>query len=166
MASGVTIVLDRRDEFQKLINELARTCVMVGIPASTPARRPDEGETTAPLTNAALGYIHEYGAPEVNIPARPFLHPGIASIQSRIVKRLQRSGELAFAGQSFIGEFNRLGLEAVNAVRKKITDGPFIPLAPATLAARRRKGRTGEKPLLDTGQLRNAITYVIRKVPR
>jgi hypothetical protein len=32
-----------------------------------------------------------------------------------------------------------------------------------TLERRRAKGRTGTKPLIDTGQLRNAITYVLRK---
>jgi hypothetical protein len=49
-------------------------------------------------------------------------------------------------------------------VRAFITAGQgFAPLAAATLAARRRKGRTGTKPLIDTGQLRRAITYVLRR---
>ncbi len=54
------------------------------------------------------------------------------------------------------------GLMGQDAVRGKITSGPFVPLAPATLRARKAKGRTGEKPLIDTGQLRAAYTYVIR----
>jgi hypothetical protein len=31
------------------------------------------------------------------------------------------------------------------------------------LRARRARGRTGDVPLVDTGELRNSITYVIRK---
>jgi hypothetical protein len=68
-----------------------------------------------------------------------------------------------------------------NAVRTKITDGPFAPLADSTLRARARRGRKGAvaelksraqgnapnnanaKPLIDTGQLRKSITYVVRK---
>ena len=54
------------------------------------------------------------------------------------------------------------GLIAQNAVRNKITEGPFVPLAPMTLAKRKARGRTGEKPLIDSGAYRNAQTYVIR----
>jgi hypothetical protein len=35
-------------------------------------------------------------------------------------------------------------------------------LAERTLAARKARGRTGEKPLIDTGQLRNAVTFVVQ----
>ncbi|MBX4298880.1 hypothetical protein K4H04_24285, partial [Mycobacterium tuberculosis] len=63
-------------------------------------------------------------------------------------------------------------------MRAKITEGPFVPLAAATLRARARRGRSGAakelasraagnapdnsnaKPLIDTGQYRQAITYV------
>jgi hypothetical protein len=57
---------------------------------------------------------------------------------------------------------NKAGLIAESSVRKKINEGPFEPLAPKTLQERKRRGRTGEKPLIDTGQLRNSVTYVIR----
>ena len=71
-------------------------------------------------------------------------------------------------------------------MRAKIMDGPFVPLAPATILARLRRGRpgrinssiygrgaiasdehdaaTGMRPLVDTGALRNSINYVIRTV--
>jgi len=48
-------------------------------------------------------------------------------------------------------------------VKAKISSGPFKKLADATLAARRRRGRTGTKPLQDTDQLLNSVTYVMRK---
>src|SRR5260363_213287 len=63
----------------------------------------------------------------------------------------------------------------------KMTEGPFKPRAESTLQARARRGRIGAaielerrrrghtpenanaKPLIDTGQLRKSITYVVRK---
>ena len=35
-------------------------------------------------------------------------------------------------------------------------------LAPVTLAQRRRRGRTGEKPLIDTAQMQRSVTHVVR----
>ena len=55
-----------------------------------------------------------------------------------------------------------IGLQGADAVRAKITSGPFVPLAPKTLAKRRAKGRKGDKPLIDTGALQRAYTYAIR----
>jgi hypothetical protein len=82
-----------------------------------------------------------------------------------------------------------MGMQAVGQIAKqgiqmKIVDGPFEPLSPATLRARaRRGGEIGRaamtelasradgnepdaetaRPLNDTGQMRNAVNYVIRK---
>ena len=46
---------------------------------------------------------------------------------------------------------------ARNAVVRKINKGPFTPNAPATV---KRKGSS--QPLIDTGNLRKSITFVIR----
>lgn len=156
-----------RDELPKLnaaLRALTANRVLVGIPAEDALRRPDPDEGGPPINNAALLYIHEHGAPEANIPARPSLFPGIATVQGEINKRFETCARDALAGKTVnvTRTLTIVGLIAQNAVKAKITEGPFIPLAPATLAARRRKGRTGERPLIDTGQMRNAVTFVIR----
>lgn len=59
---------------------------------------------------------------------------------------------------------NKAGLVAQAAVKNTLRAGEgFPPLADATLAARKRAGFTGTKPLIWTGQLLNSVTYVIRK---
>ena len=59
---------------------------------------------------------------------------------------------------------NKAGLVAQAAIKNTLRSGEgFPPLADATLAARKRAGFTGTKPLIWTGQLLNSITYVIRK---
>lgn len=151
------VVKDNLKLMLKQIQALAATKVLVGVPEAKGQRK---GE---PISNAALAYIHTNGAPEANIPARPFLIPGIKSVQKETAASFKKAGQAALEGKDFTKNLTAIGLRAASAVKKKITDGPFLPLKPGTLAARRRRGRTGTKPLLDTAQMRNAITFVIRK---
>lgn len=144
------------------IRAIGRDRVLIGIPAESPFRKP-EGEGQEP-TNAQLGWIHEFGSPAANIPARPFLLPGVASVRQDIANRLERGIRATLRGNFMDVDktLHAIGLTAQNAVRRKITEGPFIPLSPVTLAKRRAKGRKGTKPLIDTAQLRASVTYVIR----
>ncbi len=133
--------------------------MLVGIPESAP-ERDDE-----PISNAVIGYIQETGSPVNNIPPRPFLVPGVKDAQVPIAAQLGKGAQLALSGQASAAEtaLHSAGLTAQNAVRAKLQAGEdFQPLAESTLAARRRRGRSGTKPLIDTGQLRNSITYVVR----
>ena len=64
-----------------------------------------------------------------------------------------------------ITALHRVGLTAQNSVRRVINAGVAPPLAASTLRSRRTRKvakRTGTVALIDTGQLRNSITYVIR----
>lgn len=163
----MTIVSDRVSGVLAGINVLGTTRVMVGIPAAE-ATRSDDDDAASGINNAALGYIHDNGAPEANIPARPFLEPGIRAVQDKIEAGLRTAADAAMAGrpEAVDRAYHAIGLKAQAAVRSKITTGPFVELKPRTLANRRRRGRNGTKPLIDTGQLRNAIAYVIRKIMR
>jgi hypothetical protein len=183
----VKVKIDKVADVSDALSRLAETRVMAGIPSSKTSRNDDQ-----PINNAQLMAIHESGAPEVNLPARPVVHPAIKASQAEITKGLEEAGKAALAGNVSGTDkaFQAVGIIAQNAMRKRITDGPFAPLSPRTIAARaakagraRRKGEqkyldlvnsgispaeaqtaAGIKPLIDTGQLRRALTYVIRKV--
>lgn len=154
------ITIDNVAKVLASIQDLAGKQVLVGIPATKAER--EDGE---PINNAQLGYIHEYGAPASNIPARPFLIPGVSHAQESINNHLQKAAKAAASGneEKVDAELNATGLIAQAGARNEINNGTFEALSPVTIAARRKRGRTGDKPLIDTGQLRNAITYVIRK---
>jgi hypothetical protein len=156
----VQVPVDKLSQVLASMSELVKKDVLVGIPDSAPERKED-----TPLSNAQIGYIQEFGSPAANIPARPFLIPGVENVQPEVLEEFRAGAKGALNGDTGQVERSmaRAGLKAQNAVRAKIQDGPFAPLAPKTLAARRKRGRSGEKPLLDTGQLRNSVTYVIRK---
>lgn len=156
----MTVVRDNVAKVLAAIQRLTAREVLVGIPATKAER--EDGE---PINNAQLGYIHEFGAPASNIPARPFLVPGVAEKQPAIAARLQKAAKAAMDGNNTVleSELNAAGLLGQNGAREQINNGPHEPLSERTLAARRARGREGDKPLIDTGQLRNSLTYVIRK---
>lgn len=177
-------VIDRLPEVLKALELLVSKKVLVGIPDAKAGRR------DGPASNAVIGYVQETGDPRRNLPARPFLVPGVASIRGDVVAGLGNAGRLALDGKPAAVErqLAALGLLGQNAVRKRITDGIPPPLAASTVAGRLRRTRKGKRllaqlrasgadlgqfgadnytPLIATGQLRQSITYVIRtKLPQ
>lgn len=176
--TGVLKTIDNMQAMRAAVDRLSKQRVLVGVPAEDTAR--DGGG----ITNAALAYIHEKGAPEANIPARPFLAPGVQRVRAENVSDLKKAGELALEGKvdAVDRQFHRVGLRTQNSVRNVIREGVPPPLADSTLAGRARRGRKGAskelaarragaqpgiefaKPLIDTGQLLRAITYVVRRL--
>lgn len=156
---SLRVIKDRVADVLKSVKALTSKEVLVGIPSTT------AGRDDTPINNAEIGYLMETGSPAQNIPERPFLVPGVENAQDKFIPHLKAAGLSALEGKTAMidRDFDRAGFVAANAVKAKITDGPFTPLSPKTLQKRRAKGRTGERPLIDTGQLRRAVTHVVRK---
>ncbi|WP_334468695.1 hypothetical protein [Arsenophonus sp. PmNCSU2021_1] len=177
MKSGVALRLDKTSQLFAALHQLTKQDVLVGIPAEN-SNRDD-----IPFSNAAIGYINEFGSPAKNIPARPHLIPGIRSVETKTTAELKSAAKAILDDQPDKAEqaLNRAGQIAVQGVQTVITQSNFTPLADSTLAARARRGRKGAaqalenrkaglppdnnnaKPLIDTGTYRRAITYVVRK---
>ncbi len=175
---SITKPTDNLKDTLDAMKELDLNHVLIGVPASNAERHAQNGEQ---INNAQIGYLMENGAPEQNIPARAFLAPGVMNIQAQAIAQLKAAGQGALSGDKTVlnKTLNALGMLGRDSVKAKITDGPFAPLAPATIKARLRRRRglslgkrkdifdnlqPGDiRPLIDTGQLRNAITYVVRR---
>lgn len=171
--SRVEVKLDNVAKILADIKKLTSAKVLVGVPADKSGRK-DGG-----VNNAALAYVHNFGSPAQNIPAREFMAPGIKAAQPQIVKSLGKAATAALerkTGQIPV-QLASAGLVAQNAIRGVITADISPELTEQTLKARaRRKGlNKGAKaalatgiqagnvtPLVDTGQLRKSITYVVR----
>lgn len=136
------------------IQNAAKAEVLVGVPASE--NRPHEGSG---ITMAQLASIHEFGAPSAGIPERSFLRSAIIEGQEGISNLISQgvSVYLRDGKQIDLQFYDRIGLYASNLVKDKIVRGPFVPLKEATIE---RKGSS--KPLVDTGALRQSITWVTR----
>lgn len=182
MKSGVTIRLDNTQAILDALKTIGNRDVLVGIPQSADQRPPEEGEKST-FGNAAIGYINEKGSPTQNIPARPHLEPGVQSVQGQTVEQLKAAALSVLEGNAGAAEraLNSAGIIASQGVKRYMTITGFTPLAESTLAARARRGRKGAskelesraagiapdnanaRPLIDTGEYRNSITYVVRK---
>lgn len=154
MKSGVTVITDKTSALRESLDKLMSQEVLAGVPEAKASR---EGE----MNNATLAYIHNFGSPAQNIPARPFLGPGIAKRQDEIVAELRAAGKdaLDMNGNKIGQHLTRVGLLAQAGIRSMFGGGEMAPLKPETVA---RKGGKKTTPLIDTGQLRNSISFVVR----
>lgn len=121
-----------------------------------------DGETTL----AELAAIHEFGAPRAGIPSRSFLRRTFTDEQGRdaLSKFLTRIGTQVVRDTIEIGEaLEQLGAWGVAQVKRRIKANIPPPLKPATIKAKTVGGKKGETPLIDTGQLINAITWEVKK---
>lgn len=156
MQSGMQMITDALPDLLRRLAAVAQRDVLVGVPAGE-AR--DDGPS-----NAEIGYQNEFGSPANNIPARPHLLPGVAAVQDKAAARLTQAADAAASGRVSDAErhLHAAGLLAQNSVRRTLTTTAYRPLSERTLAERRARGRAGTKPLIDTGQYRRSITYVVR----
>lgn len=186
--SRLIVKVDNLGRLVKSINTLVGSSVLVGVPEQTTDDREDEGQD---VTNATLAYIHENGSPANNIPPRPFMTPGVHNAKERIESSFKRAAKAALDNlpSTMKSHLNNAGLNAQSSIKEALTNGTFEPLKPETIAARKRSRKTqsrrenenqylslirqgvtpadaqsqaGIKPLINTGALRDSITYVIR----
>lgn len=149
------------------------TVVRVGIlTGPKKARKHKTGDPNDDATNADIGAEQEFGSFTKKIPPRSFLYKPLngAKAKKRIVAEaaegLQRElerGAAVDAEQSFYG---KIGAGMVAAVQDAFdASGPgWKPLARETILRRRTRKvwpRTGTKPLIDIGELRNAISFKV-----
>jgi hypothetical protein len=168
------ITVDNTKALLQDLKSLARKEVLVGVPEEE-----DPRDQKSPIGNAGLAYIHDNGSPAAGIPAREFMRPGIEKIKNKIEGLLKRAAKAYLDNDKATAEqvLNATGLLAQSSIQKVIRDGEnFKPLKEATLKARLRRRKSLSKlpkemqeeimdsfhPLIDTGQLLKAITYVIK----
>jgi hypothetical protein len=127
----------------------ANRSVLVGVPAGK--IEPDG------TTMALVAAVQEFGSPENNIPERPFLRMGIAAGRPRFERLNSGNLRLILAGRKTVTRaLEELGNLAAGEVKRGMVTLKFEPLKPATIA---RKGSS--RPLIDTGNLRQSITYQV-----
>lgn len=183
---GLQKTIDNLPKVSKDLKQLTGRSVLVGVPSTKntrgiPAKTMEKFNKlggkkpsaklrrallhdSSGVSNATIAAIQDKGSDLANIPPRPFLKAGVLADRKNIEARMAAVGRAALRDDPTAVDraLHAVGLEAANAVKRKITAGPFVRLAPGTLRARRSRGRKGTKPLIDTGQLRNSISYVVK----
>ena len=163
MKPPVQVTSDFTEEFNKIIKSFKNDSVLVGIPEETTSRKEEDGEQPK-INNATILAINNFGSPANNIPARPVMQIGIKNAQPQITEQFKQAaiGALTKGISALNMYYERAGIIASNSIKKAINSQEGIDEpAEATLAARKAKGFQGEKALIVSGQMRNAITYVV-----
>lgn len=137
---------------------------------------------------ASVALQNELGNPAKNIPARPFITPTIHQQSDKWINLMKYGIKRVLKGEETIEDtLERVGQRASADIKKTIANGDFLPLAQSTIQARlrkkgidvsayeehkkfigpRKKGHVDtklgllDKPLVDTGYMRDSITTVI-----
>jgi len=136
------------------LRKLRGSDVLVGIPTDKVQRSGDK------INNASLAFIHENGSSLAHIPARPFLKPGIENARQLIAKQLAAAGQAVLEGNpAGATQFlNKAGQVGVNSVKRMFDNNTWPANAPSTI-----KQKGSDRPLIDTGQMKRAISYVVRE---
>ncbi len=160
MRPSLTVTSDFTDDFNAIIKKFKHDAVLVGIPEEDTSRKKDDL-----INNATLLAINNFGSPAQNIPARPVMEIGIRKAQDEIAEQFKKAavGALSKGLGALTPAYHRAGIIAANSIKKVINDQEGIDgPSEATLAAREARGFKGTKALIVTGQMRNAITHVVR----
>lgn len=133
------------------IRAIGKKKVVVGVPTSTNEWREDG------LSNATIAAAHEFGV-SGHIPERSFLRSTLHEKKCDVSKLLFRElksdisqGDFSGRALAIVGE--KLSVE----VKRKIQSG----ISPA-LDSKTVKRKRSSKPLIDTGNMLQSITYEVR----
>lgn len=135
-------------KFKKMLKELAELEVRIGFQSG------EASEKGVDICDIAA--FNELGT--VDIPSRPFLRKSVDENQDKINAFLQGSKQDLLSGKSAEDILKEIGIFQKDLVQEKITEGSFEPNSPATI---KKKG--SDKPLIDTGRLRQSVNFVVKK---
>ena len=101
---------------------------------------------------------NELGVPSKNIPSRPFLRKSVDENKEKIEAFLKLQAKRVMNGVPAADVLKKTGAFQVRLIREKIENGSYEANADATIE---KKG--SDKPLIDTGRMRQSVHYVIEK---
>lgn len=137
--------------FMKELRELAGLEVRVGYQRGQVA--PDD-KSRADLVDIAMW--NEFGTE--TIPSRPFMRDSVDKHIPAINHMLMAQKDALLEGATAKDILSTVGLFQQDLVQTEIEQGDFVANAPSTI---KKKG--SDKPLIDTGTMKNSVHYYIAK---
>lgn len=169
MGAAPTLDLKGQSDLKPLLDRLSKEIrgahVKVGVLGSKASRDSDDN---SPATNIEIAIYNEFGTD--SIPERPFLRTTFAKHRQEMVEHLARLlTAVVERGYDVKAGLNIIGLDLSAKVQALIRQGSELtPNAPATIAAKLAKGKwrktpakEAPRPLIDSGQLVNSISYSV-----
>lgn len=132
-------------EFDKLGSKVVNVGFMKGDMAS-------DGKTTV----AEVAACNEYGTDK--IPSRPFVRNSFDATNGWTSDTEKIVGMVVDGVCNADKACNLLGNKAEGDIKKSITDGDYEKNAPSTV-----KHKGSNKPLIDTGRMRNSVKFEVKE---
>lgn len=149
MAFGFTDMTPEGKRYFAKLKQLAEMEVAVGFQG-------DGGDYEGGASVAEVAAYNELGTSDT--PARPFMRNSFENHESELRAACERVNQIIASGGSLEEALNQLGVVAKALIQEEIVDGEFEPNAASTI---KKKG--SDKPLIDTGTMRQSVTYVVRR---
>lgn len=137
-----------------LMKNLENFKVGVGFNENSGSYPAEEGDESITLADVAAW--NEFGTERS--PSRPFMRQTVKDYQSQITKHANKAVKAAIHGGGAEEALNSIGSFTKGKMQQEIRNGEWEPNSPYTIA---RKG--SDKPLIDTGRMRQSIVYVIKE---
>lgn len=116
-----------------------------------------DGESYEDGTSVAeVAAYNELGSSSV--PARPFMRQSFENHKDDLKAACERVNRTLASGGNLETALDQLGVATKALVQEEIVDGEFTPNAESTI---RKKG--SDKPLIDTGTMRQSVNYIVRR---
>jgi len=142
-------------KFYAQIDKLAENEVFIGFQHGKKKHRP-KGEGGKEVDMADIAMFNELGTS--TSPPRPFLRMTVDENKDKINAFVEAETAKIADGGSADTALKKMGAFGVRLVQDKIGSGTFEPNAPST-----KKAKGSDHPLIDTGQMRQSVHYVVKK---
>ena len=131
------------------MNSIGKKAVKVGL---------QSGDTEKDGTSLAyIGSLHEYGSDGGKIPQRSFMRTAIDDNDRKIKSLSDDLGGKIIDGSISVNQaLDTVGIAVTGMIQKQIVDGDFQSLKDSTV-----KAKGSDKPLIDTGRMRQSIRHVL-----
>ena len=154
----VTSTVTRNNGLLDRITSVARSAtskIEVGYFGNQMHRPSITSGSTGSISIKDLAAIHELG---LGVPKRAFVGPALQKNRIKYIKYIGKQlTPIIRRRQTMNAAWQTVGIMVVADIQEYMITAKFTPLAPSTI---KRKGSS--KPLIDTGQMRQAITYRVK----
>jgi hypothetical protein len=151
-------VVDRgADELVARIRSLRTTKAKVRVGILSDAPKKEREGATGKYSLLEVAAVHEFGAPRAGIPARSFVR-GTIDERTEDIARLERAvlAKVVAGDIALKPALDAIGAKVAGWIQQRIAAG-IEPALSAETAAKKKSST----PLVDTGQLRSAVTWLV-----
>lgn len=117
-------------------------------------------ESDGGISLGEVAVVNEFGTSDGRIPERSFIRWTHDEHKEKMVRMIdQLRHEVLARRMSTKQALGLVGAEMQRLIKKRIVDIQEPPNAPSTILAKTRAGKTGDNPLINTGQLLSRILW-------